>query len=172
MKTVIDEHSDALENIEGEDGIGVRDNYKGGVTIYLEGDSVVGGGSPATWSGIVWHLGNILYDFNKTDNAPMGSPSEYGLVGVSDEYVYFGSVLGEYLKIKLNDGSMAWVDGADISTSVGQIDDKDEYEYFRVATIAGQDSASHNIYVLAENRTVGDIRISFAPYVAEVEEST
>lgn len=145
---------------------------------YIEDDfpeSEIGGGdgdsgAGSVWSGIVWHLGNILYDFNKTDNSPLGSASEYGLVGVSEDFVYSGSVLGEYLKIKLNDGSMAWVDGADIVTSIADIDDKDEYEYFRVATIAGKDSASHNIYVLAENRTVGDIRIPYAPYIAEIEE--
>lgn len=37
IKALLDQHSTALDNVEGEDGIGVRKNWRGGVTIYGQG---------------------------------------------------------------------------------------------------------------------------------------
>lgn len=39
MRELLDAHSATFENIAGEDGIGVRKNWQGGITIYGNGTS-------------------------------------------------------------------------------------------------------------------------------------
>lgn len=155
LSKAIAEIQKSLEGIRELPGVHIQyENNSIAIGAYDQYD--VGGTSP-TWSGIVWFLGQVLHDF---------SGGAYGLIGYETpeegDPIYRGSVEGEYLKIKLNDGSASWVDGP---LDESELPETNIYEYFRVAnkTATG--------YVLAENRTVGDIRISFAPYVAEVEEA-
>lgn len=161
MKSALDSHSSFLENIEGEDGVEVRSNYKGGITIYRTAQGV---GSFSKWSGIVFHLGEPKWDFNRVDNDPEEVASEFGLFGVDDEGVYQGSVGGELLAIDRTTGEATWSNRDDADPL--PYADSSTKEYFLVAEYLrdgeGEKVLDENedpIYVAATNRTCGDIHV-------------
>ena len=128
-----------------------------------------GGESSATWSGIVWYIGELKWDFSKASNDPAGAASEFGMYGVETvveeegpKRYYRGTVTGAYLKVKLVNGSCAFSDSID--------DDVDEYSYYPVAQVLGQDDDEANIYGPVSGRTIGDIRIEMVPYWEPIEE--
>ena len=142
IKKVLDQHSDFLEAIEGEDGIDIRRNFRGGITISGGGEGF-GSGS---WSGFVWFLGALMWDFSKEGALPDGDD-----VGLSAE--------GVYLKIKLADGSTSWVDEIDTDT--------DTHDYFPVGLRSGAGTEEDPYsYSLSSGRVVGDIRIDLVPHMS------
>ena len=133
-----------------------EDDYAEQEDSVFPGMSSIGG----QWSGIVWYLGSIKYDFGRFGYDPGGISSIDG--------IYLG---GEYLRIKLEDGTYEWFDEADVPGGIAAITDADEYNYYRVADIVGQDESNQNIYELS-SRTCGDIRVDFAPFHAPAEEGS
>lgn len=108
-----------------------------------------GGSGSGAWSGFVWWLGSIKWDFSRVAAAPDGEALADGI-----------AVEGVYLKVKLIDGSTAWAD------SIG--DDVDEYNYYPVGVRSGEDGSY--VYSLSTGRVVGDIRIDFVPFHAPLED--
>jgi hypothetical protein len=142
MRRLLDSHSLVLENVNGERGIGVRRTAHGEVYIYQTG--VAAG---ARWSGLVWYLGVLKWDFSRVGavlNGPLNDPP-----GIT--------VNGMFLKIKLADGSYEWTDV--FATPA----DTDEYSYYWVAS-----GDSENGYCL-NSHTCGDIRIEMVPWLPEEE---
>ena len=145
MKSTLDRHSDYLESIVGEDGIEIRRNAMGGITIGADFETTGSG----AWSGFVWWLGAIKWDFSRISAAPDGETLADGI-----------AVEGVYLKVKLIDGSTAWADA--IGTDV------DEYNYYPVGVRSGEEGSY--VYSLTTGRVVGDIRIDFVPFHAPLED--
>lgn len=158
MRELLDAHSATFENIAGEDGIGVRKNWQGGITIYGTGAA-----SLSIWSGIVWFGGEIKWDFNRVDNDPQGELSEFGMYGMNGGN-YEGSVRGEILKINRNSGSYRWGNFSD----EGIFDDINVYEYFPVADQSGRDGIGAQIYVPLAGRTCGDVHLYTNPMRASL----
>ena len=158
MRELLDAHSATLENIAGEDGIGVRKNWQGGITIYGKEAA-----SLSIWSGIVWFGGEIKWDFNRVDNDPQGELSEFGMYGMNGGN-YEGSVRGEILKINRNSGSYRWGNFSD----EGIFDDINVYEYFPVADQSGRDGIGAQIYVPLAGRTCGDVHLYTNPMRASL----
>lgn len=159
MCAVLDEHSRFIEGLRGEN-IDIDRNVWGSVTLRAAG----GQGDNGQWSGIVWFAAEQAWDFSCVYADPSQAKTDWGLFGVEDDgetVTYRGSVKGVYLKISLADGSYAWVDSIDT--------DLDQFSYYPVAEISGQDSGSQNIYVPLIGRTVGDIRLDVIPYLPEPE---
>lgn len=153
MKHVVDRHSAFLENIEGEDGIEIRRNAMGGITIGGGGE---GGAESGTWSGIVWWIGLLKWDFSKISANPAGEDLAGGLQSALE---------GVYLKVKLSDGSTEWDD------EIG--DDTDEWNYYPVAVAAEvpETDPQEYTYSLSTGRVVGDIRIDMVPFHAPLEDA-
>ena len=53
MKALLDSHSTVLDNVEGEDGLEVRKNFKGGFTIYLSNSGELSGAIYASYFKLV-----------------------------------------------------------------------------------------------------------------------
>ncbi len=126
----------------------VERDLSGDWTIWIPGG---GGGA---WSGFVWYLGDLKWDFSKVDADPDGEALEGGL----------GAALkGIYLVIELETGDFQWAD------SVSEIEgvSASTHSLFPVCVRSGSG------YALSSNRVVGDIRIEAVPYlpVAEAEET-
>lgn len=148
MKQVLDRHSDFLEHVEGEDGIEIRRNALGGISI---GGGSAGGTGSGTWSGIVWWLGSLKWDFSKVGADPGGDEAEGGLSE---------SIAGVYLKVKLSDGSTDWADEIGTDSYIWNY-----YPVGRRFAVAGTDPVEYS-YDLAPGRVVGDIRIDYTPHLA------
>lgn len=103
------------------------------------------------WSGIVWFLGIVMWDFNRVDADPEGDLLSGGL-----------AVDGTYLVVSLLDGSTRWAlnPPADLSAAAFE-------NYYPVGV---EDSTKPSGYGLSVGRVVGDIRIDFKPYHAPLEE--
>ncbi len=120
-----------------------------------------GGGGAASWSGFVWYLGDLKWDFSKVDADPDGEALEGGL----------GAALkGIYLVIELETGDFQWAD------SVSEIEgvSASTHSLFPVCVRSGSGTEEDPYtYALSSNRVVGDIRIEAVPYlpVAEAEET-
>ncbi len=119
------------------------------------------GGGAASWSGFVWYLGDLKWDFSKVDADPDGEALEGGL----------GAALkGIYLVIELETGDFQWAD------SVSEIEgvSASTHSLFPVCVRSGSGTEEDPYtYALSSNRVVGDIRIEAVPYlpVAEAEET-
>jgi|GEM_PF-6754107 len=156
LEAIVDAHSTTLENVDGDGGITVRKNYKGGLTI--EG---TGGAASGAWSGFVWYLGDLKWDFSKVDADPDGEALEGGL----------GAALeGIYLVIELETGDFQWADSVSGIEGVSA----STHSLFPVCVRSGSGTEEDPYtYALSSNRVVGDIRIEAVPYlpVAEAEET-
>ena len=149
MRELLDAHSATLENIAGEDGIGVRKNWQGGITIYGKEAA-----SLSIWSGIVFANGQPIKDFNRIGNDPEEANSEFGLYGMDGD-VYAGSVTGEWLKVDRATGDCDFMDSDDEEL----FDDASDHEYFKVAERSGKDENGDWIYFPVSLRTCGDAHV-------------
>lgn len=160
LKWTLDRHSDFLENIEGEDGVEVRKNYKGGITISGGGGSSRG----VAWSGIVFHSGVPKLDFTRVGNDPDNDPSTYGMFGIDDNGVYQGSVEGEILVLDRTSGEATFENTDD--TDPAPYSEGGTKEYFLVAQYLRdenggieKDENDDPIYVPLYNRSCGDVHL-------------
>lgn len=118
IKWLLDRHSDFAENIEGEDGIEIRRNRAGGVTIYggialqsgflsaslcatpdSEGIACTGGIWTVRYNPIT--IGAQVFWFGSPEDAPEGSIAlgaglNYGYVETSDGYNAVWGAQGTY----------------------------------------------------------------------------
>jgi len=120
-----------------------------------------GGGGAGAWSGFVWYLGDLKWDFSKVDADPDGEALEGGL----------GAALkGIYLVIELETGDFQWADSVSGIEGVSA----STHSLFPVCVRSGSGTEEDPYtYALSSNRVVGDIRIEAVPYlpVAEAEET-
>ena len=121
----------------------------------------VGGAASGAWSGFVWYLGDLKWDFSKVDADPDGEALEGGL----------GAALeGIYLVIELETGDFQWADSVSGIEGVSA----STHSLFPVCVRSGSGTEEDPYtYALSSNRVVGDIRIEAVPYlpVAEAEET-
>ena len=133
----------------------VERDLSGDWTIWIPG------GGAASWSGFVWYLGDLKWDFSKVDADPTKEDAEGGL----------GAALeGIYLVIKLETGDFQW---ADDMTGIEGVS-TDTHSFYPVCVRSGSGTEEDPYtYALSSNRVVGDIRIEAVPYlpVAEAEET-
>ena len=147
LKWTVDRHSDFLEAFEAENGIRIRRNYRGGITI------IGGNAASGAWSGFVWYLGELKWDFSKVDADPSEEDAEGGLSG---------ALGGIYLIISLSDGSTQW---ADATTGIEDVS-ADTHNFYPVCIRSGAGTEQDPYtYALSSNRVVGDIRVEFAPHI-------
>jgi hypothetical protein len=131
----------------------------------LSGDWTIwipeGGSGEGAWSGFVWYLGELKWDFSKVDADPDGEALEGGL----------GAALeGIYLVIELETGDFQWADSVSGIEGVSA----STHSFFPVCARSGSGTEEDPYtYALSSNRVVGDIRIEAVPYlpVAEAEET-
>ena len=120
-----------------------------------------GGAASGAWSGFVWYLGDLKWDFSKVDADPDGEALEGGL----------GAALeGIYLVIELETGDFQWADSVSGIEGVSA----STHSLFPVCARSGSGTEEDPYtYALSSNRVVGDIRIEAVPYlpVAEAEET-
>ena len=120
-----------------------------------------GGAASGAWSGFVWYLGDLKWDFSKVDADPDGEALEGGL----------GAALkGIYLVIELETGDFQWADSVSGIEGVSA----STHSLFPVCVRSGSGTEEDPYtYALSSNRVVGDIRIEAVPYlpVAEAEET-
>lgn len=136
----------------------VERDLSGDWTIWIpEG----GGAASGAWSGFVWYLGDLKWDFSKVDADPDGEALEGGL----------GAALkGIYLVIELETGDFQWADSVSGIEGVSA----STHSLFPVCARSGSGTEEDPYtYALSSNRVVGDIRIEAVPYlpVAEAEET-
>ena len=112
------------------------------------------GQSGGRWSGIVWWMGAIKYDFSKGGASPSGDPAAGGLSG---------EIGGIFLIIDLRDGSYSWSDSAP--------DSEETAAYKNYYPVGSSDGGTPPEYSLSVGRVVGDIRIDYVPYHAPLEEA-
>lgn len=119
------------------------------------------GAASGAWSGFVWYLGELKWDFSKVDADPDGEALEGGL----------GAALeGIYLVIELETGDFQWADSVSGIEGVSA----STHSLFPVCARSGSGTEEDPYtYTLSSNRVVGDIRIEAVPYlpVAEAEET-
>ena len=118
LKWTLDRHSDFLENIEGEDGVEIRRNFKGGVTIYGSGTAQSGslsasicaalGPDQIECSGGIWTnryapitVSEQVFWFGDPGDAPVGSIAlgsglNYGFIETTDGNNSTWGVQGTY----------------------------------------------------------------------------
>lgn len=135
----------------------VERNPSGDWTIWIP----EGGAASGAWSGFVWYLGDLKWDFSKVDADPDGEALEGGL----------GAALeGIYLVIELETGDFQWADSVSGIEGVSA----STHSFFPVCARSGSGTEEDPYtYALSSNRVVGDIRIEAVPYlpVAEAEET-
>jgi hypothetical protein len=154
MEKVLDTHSDFLENIKEGTGIIISKNAQGGITINANPNMQGRGGG--TWSGAVWYLGDMKYDFYNVDYAPDTNP-DGTLGGDLHGDSLTDTLSGIYLKIKLVDGSYDWADTISADT--------DEYNYYPVGVRSGSGTGGDPYTYTLSNRVCGDIRIDLIPHI-------
>ncbi len=129
---------------------------------FPEQENGVGGGAASgAWSGFVWYLGDLKWDFSKVDADPDGEALE-GVLGAALE--------GIYLVIELETGDFQWADSVSGIEGVSA----STHSLFPVCARSGSGTEEDPYtYALSSNRVVGDIRIEAVPYlpVAEAEET-
>lgn len=152
IREQLDRHAQFLENVRGENGIEVKPNCAGGVTVRWSGGGVAEG-SASRWSGIVWFLGIVLYDFNRAGASPEGALIEGG---VAD------AIGGVYLKFNLLTQEVTWSPTPPSSYS--------DAAYINYYPVGVEDTNYTTGYAPSVGRVVGDIRIDYVPYHAPIEE--
>lgn len=111
-----------------------------------------GGGSMGTWSGMVWVLGQLKYDFSRVDADPEGEELDPPGIAVG----------GVYLVIDLLTQDYSWT-----STLPLGPDGYAHKNYYPVGVELPLPSVG---FSLSSDRVVGDIRIDMVPYYAPLEE--
>lgn len=152
MQKAIDLHSQFNENINAEEGISVDKNANGSLTWRLTRPQTTSGGG--CWSGCVWYLGRLVWDFSRENGVPGGALLEDGLVS---------AITGIYLKVELDSGDAVFTSTIVVPT------DHEDYSYFRIANYIEPEEGDP-YYALATN-TCGDIRIDSVPYGPAAEET-
>ena len=142
LEQTVDRHSTIFQYLEGENGIRIRENAKESLTF-----SGSGAGGGCKWSGIVWYLGELKWDFSKINCDPAEAASDGGISA---------ALTGKYLHVEIATGNISM---GDLPTS-----SPNEVSSYYVAN-----KLEDGTYVLASGRTVGDIRIELAPYHAPID---
>ena len=163
MRTIAQWMNDVGRFLNGINVVGnghIEENTRGSVTITV-GRGEAGGGGGGAWSGFVWYLGELKWDFSKVDADPGGEALEGGL----------GAALeGIYLVIELETGDFQWADSVSGIEGVSA----STHSLFPVCARSGSGTEEDPYtYALSSNRVVGDIRIEAVPYLpaAEAEET-
>lgn len=130
----------------------VERDMSGDWTIWIpEG----GGGGHGEWSGFVWFLGVLKYDFSKVDSDPSEETQEGGLAA---------AIGGIYLVIDLLTGETTWANTAPSNSTPSAA------AYHNYYPVGVEDESAPLGYRLSVGRVVGDIRIDYVPYHAPLEE--
>lgn len=150
IEEMLDVHSRFLEGIEAEDRATVRHTAKGSIMIGAMGRG--GGGSMGTWSGMVWILGQLKYDFSRVDADPEGEELDPPGIAVG----------GVYLVIDLLTQDYSWTSTLPLGP--------DGYAHKNYYPVGVELSLPSVGFSSSSNRVVGDIRIDMVPYYAPLEE--
>ena len=122
----------------------------------LSGDWTIwipeGGGSMGTWSGMVWILGQLKYDFSRVDADPEGEELDPPGIAVG----------GVYLVIDLLTQDYSWTSTLPLGP--------DGYAHKNYYPVGVELSLPSVGFSSSSNRVVGDIRIDMVPYYAPLEE--
>jgi len=111
-----------------------------------------GGGSMGTWSGMVWILGQLKYDFSRVDADPEGEELDPPGIAVG----------GVYLVIDLLTQDYSWTSTLPLGP--------DGYAHKNYYPVGVELSLPSVGFSSSSNRVVGDIRIDMVPYYAPLEE--
>lgn len=148
IRSLVDAHSQALEGLKAEppkEG-STGDQYLNSMGSWTFPTGGGGGGGGGTWSGVVWYLGELKWDYSRTDADPAGEPLAGGI-----------SIGGIYLRIKLENGDATFSDAVNAGLAP-------THNYYCVGYKRPDET-----YGLATNRTVGDIRIDMVPFTAPID---
>ena len=145
-------HHDRINSTKAGKGIYFNLLADGGIEICSSVRGGAGGGG--NWSGIVWYLGKLLWDYKGVDYSRIEALIEGDWVeecGVKS-----------YLKLKMSDGSVTFTDAYDE-------DDIDQYNYYAVAERSRTGTELDPYTYTLSNRTCGDIRLDMIPHTCGAE---